>query len=173
MTCPNCGMEMPEGSVSCPSCGYQAEPAAPDFDAAPAYSAAPEKKSHGALIGIIIGVIVVIAAIVAVLVIFVFGGNKTDGKYVCDTFSAFGMDFYLDVDGDKVDMVMSFDANGDGTISDDERETESGTIKFDGDVCTITMEGESLDCPYDKKEGTITMTGEEMMGMEIVFTKEK
>ena len=183
MTCPNCGMEMPEGSVSCPTCGYQVaqqpqgdyyaqQPQAPVNNAAPMAPAEPAKKKTGLLIGIIVGGIAVVAAVVC-LILFVFNGKGgTDGKYVCSSLSAFGMDIYLDVDGEDVEMVMSYDVNGDGELSDDEKESNSGTIEFDGDTCTITIEVESMDCAYDKKEGTITMSDEAMMGMELVFEKE-
>jgi hypothetical protein len=176
-------MDIPEENSVCPSCGYQTDASvggvqqfdgdaqySDPYQAAPVYAPAPEKKKTGPVIGIIAGVVVV-AAVVVCLVLFVFG-NKTDGKYVCDTFAAFGMDFYLNVDGEDVEWVMAYDTDGDGTISDEEKETEEGTIVFDGDICTITMEGESMDCAYDKKEGTITLSDDDF-GVELTFTKEK
>jgi hypothetical protein len=199
-------MDVPEGSVACPTCGYHFAGTSPEPNAQPLgdaqqpadavqpnaqytdpnaqyanpypaqptyttpYPAQPEKKSNtGLIVGIIAGVVVV-AAVVVCLILFVFG-SKTDGRYSCDTFAAFGMDFYLDVDGEDVTMVIQYDYDGDGEISDDEKETEEGTIEFDGDVCTITIDDESLDCEYDKKEKTITVSDDDY-GMELVFTKE-
>jgi hypothetical protein len=182
MICPGCGMDIPEESTVCPTCGYQVSAAdsaqqydgdaqySDPYQAAPVYTPAPAKKKTGLVVGIIAGVVVV-AAVAVCLVLFVFG-NKTDGKYVCDTFAAFGMDFYLDVKGEAVSMVMAYDTDGDGTISEEEMESEDGTIEFDGDVCTITIEGESVDCTYDKKEGTIVMSDDDF-GVELTFTKEK
>lgn len=130
----------------------------------------PEKKSKtGLIIGIVAGVIV-LAAIVVCIILFVFG-NKTDGKYVCDVYAAFGIDVYLDVDGSDVSMVMEYDMDGDGEITEDEQEIEDGTIEFDGDVCTITIDGDSQEATYDSKEKTITISDDDY-GLELVFTKE-
>jgi hypothetical protein len=218
MICPNCGADIPEGSTSCPTCGYEAgatqtyeggtqygetaaasaqyagsdaqysdanaqyansnmqytDPNAPYADPTQAaygspYGTAQPKKKTGMIIGIIAGVVVV-AAVVVCLVLFVFG-NKRDGKYVCDIYSAFGIDVYLDVNGEDVKMVMEYDTDGDGEITEDEQESQEGTIEFDGDTCTITIDGSSEECTYDKKEGTITISDEDY-GMELVFTKE-
>lgn len=169
MNCPNCGAQLPDGATFCTACGTPIQQAAPDMYAQPenayaqpAYEAAQPAapKSKKGLIGGIIAGVVVLAAILVVLFVFVLGGGKLDGKYVCKDFAAFGMDMYIEIDGDKFTMVSAYE---------DEKESEEGTVKVDGDKISLTVDGETLDAKYDKKEKTITISES---GISLTFTKE-
>lgn len=167
MYCPTCGKEIEDGSLVCPICGaaLEVESEQPVYQAAPAAAVEPKKKN---IVLPIVVALVAIAAIAAVLIIFVFGGGNKDGKYVCEMYAAFGIDVYLEVDGDEFDLVMTYDANGDGTIGDDEKEEQEGTIKFDGDKVIMTAEGEDVEGSYDKDKKSITIS-QDGMSMEFVL----
>lgn len=225
MICPNCGVEVPDGSNQCTGCGaffnmqyqgtpnnmqyqgtpnydgqyqgmqnnmqyqgmpnydvqYQGAPnyagqyqGMPSYDAqyqgAPnnmQYQSAPAKKKTGLLIGIISGVAAV--ALIIVLCVVFLGKGKLDGRYACSDMALFGIDLYIEIDGDKFKLISEYDADGDGVISgDDERDVDEGTVKLNGDIVTLTIEDSSMDCAYDAKEGTITMDD----GIKLVFKKE-
>ena len=174
MNCPNCGADIPEGELTCPVCGSSATDAQPVNMTS---TAAPAPKSNkGVIIGVV-AALVAIAAIVVVLVVFVFGGSKPDGHYVCDDMSFGGIEMALDINGDKatMSMTMEFDVDGNGEIdpeTESESETQEGTVSIDGDKMTLTFDGESMVATYNKKEKTIVLDGEEMGGMTLTFTKE-
>lgn len=164
MTCPNCGADIPEGELICPVCASSANDTQP-VNLASTASVAPKSKK-GVIIGVV-AALIAIAAIVAVLVIFVFGGGKPDGHYVCTDMQFLGIEMTLDIDGDKASMVMTMEYDG-----ETESESQEGTVSFDGDKAILTFEGETLEGTYNKKDKTIVLDGEDMMGMTLTFTKE-
>lgn len=196
MICPNCGVEVPDGSYQCTGCGtffhvqnqgipnydaqYQGIPnydaqnqGMPNYDAQNQgmpnnvqYQPAPAKKKTGLIIGIISGVAAI--AVIIVLCVVFLGKGKLDGRYMCKDMAWLGLDVYIEIDGDEFKLISEYDKNGDGVISDDERDVDEGTVKVNGDIVTLTIEDSSIDCAYDAKEGTITMDD----GIKMVFKKQ-
>lgn len=178
MKCPECGTELQSGEIFCPVCGLSvpeneennttntdAVPTINVQEETPAYtapvsSAAVVSKKPGSkkLFPTVLAAVALIA--VTLCLIFVLKGGFKNGKYVCNSFAAFGIDMYIEVDGDDFAMVSTY---GEST------ERQNGTIKFKGDKVTLTIEGVPLECTYDKKTKTITI-GED--GIYLEFVKE-
>lgn len=176
MICPNCGVEMPDGSYQCTGCGTffnVQNQGMPNYDVQNQgmpnnvqYQPAPAKKKAGLIIGIISGIAAV--AVIIVLCVVFLGKSKLDGRYVCKDMAWLGLDLYIEIDGDEFKLISEHDSDGDGVISDDERDVDEGTLEVNGDIVTLTIEDTSIDCAYDAKEGTITMDD----GIKMVFKKQ-
>ncbi|GEM_PF-4368764 len=72
MRCPNCGTELPEGTVQCPSCGVMLQ--APEqayygHGYTPQPAPLPKSSNKKAIIAIVVAAIVVVSAIAAVLLL--------------------------------------------------------------------------------------------------------
>lgn len=182
MNCPNCGAEVPAGSVMCPVCGNPvvAQPNMPygaPTPAQPEYmDLTPMKKKSSPLIGIIVA----IAAIVAVLLVgyFVLGGKYTGTYKLTEvSVSAYGITESL---GEEELM-----ANGMGNVSLKvtfnrckfkglESYSLTGPYKFkiSGEKVTITGSDGSIYGKYDKDEKSITLT-ETADGMDVSFVFKK
>ncbi len=159
MNCPNCGADLPEGSVVCSVC------AAP-INAAPAYVAEPAKKKTP-VVAIIIGVIVILAAVFCVG-FFVLGGRH-NGTYYLESMSYAGDTLSAsDLGMDSVGLKVSF-GRVEFVGADDLGLGDSGKskIKFSGDTVTITdSDGTTLSGDFDGDSITLDASG-----VEMIFTK--
>ena len=170
MVCQNCGTQLPDGTPSCPTCGAQFFAQQP-YDDAPAYSAAPAKKSNT---GLIIGIVVAIVAVIAIVLVLsnLLGGSKYDGKYKLTACASMGMEFTIEqmeaMSGESFDMTLevkgskcTLDAKAMGY------DKASCKIKFDGDTVTLIEDGEELVGTYDADAKTITISAS---GVDMIFT---
>ncbi len=153
MNCPSCGNQVADGSANCPVCGapLMAPGGMPQGGAPmqPQYQAAPQ--GGGKKTGLIIGIAVAAVVVIALIVCFALGlFSSKNGKYVCDDYSAYGMELSLEVKGSK--FTMTVNAFG-------ETETTEGTIKFKGDKVELTAEGDTIEGTYSKKDKSITFEG--------------
>jgi hypothetical protein len=129
-------------------------------------------KKKKPLIPIIIAIVVILAAVAAGVIIGVRKYNKTkyDGKYVCESFSGVGIEYYIIVSENNLTYTIAYDMDGDGNISDNEKDEQTGTVSFEDGICTLTLENGVITGIYDSVENTVTLnsSGEN----QIVFTKE-
>ena len=151
MNCPNCGTELPEGSVVCTNCAaslVESTIQSNDFNQASAYTEPPKKSKKGLIIGLSCAAVAIIA-IVVIAIVLIIGGNK-NGTYTCKEMESYGVKCTLKVNGDKFTLKMS--AYG-------EEEKESGKIKFKGKKVTLTVDGEDVKGTYNKSKKTIDIEG--------------
>ena len=146
MNCPNCGTNLPDGTMSCPNCAAPV-PAQTGYSNPMPANAMPKKTNKGLIIGILCGAVAIIAAIIICIILFT---GTTDGTYVCEDFVESGIDCVLKVNGSKCELKMTFLG---------ESESEEGTIKFSGKKVTITIDGETNVGTYNKSKKTIEIDG--------------
>ncbi len=146
MNCPNCGANLPDGTLSCPNCAAPI-PSQAGFSNPMPVNTMPKKSNKGLIIGIACGAVVVIAAVILCIVLF---SGSQDGTYVNNDFEDYGIDCTLTVDGNKCELKMS--GYGEST-------SEKGTIKFNGKKVTITFDGEKSEGTYNKSKKTIEIDG--------------
>lgn len=171
MNCPNCGIELPDGTASCPTCGasLMAQPQQPYMSASQPYSAAPAKNNN---IGTIIGIVAAVIAIVVVAIVL-FANNK-NGVYKFTSMTVEGVTYTSDEVSSLlgVEVDATFEIKGDNAVLDGDSldwNNETYTIKFDGDDFTLESIYETVHGTYDPDEKTLTI---EEDGLSMTFTKE-
>lgn len=162
MNCPNCGAEVPAGSVMCPVCGgpVVAQPGL-DYGAAPTqpqYMDLAPRKKQSALPGILIALVAVVAV---VLVGYFLLGGRYVGKYKLvemtyeeDGYSETVTSDDLEMSGMNVSLNVGIRTCKFKGLGQDNAKYK---ISIKGEDVTVTASDGTIHGSYDKENKRITL----------------
>lgn len=170
MYCPSCGLFVQDDSLACSNCGeempiydnyasgysgtynsndYSTNYSSDFSNSSLNYVSAPQKTDRKLIIATLIGVVALLFTVVLCSSLINKSLNNKNGTYVCEYMKDLGINCTLIVDDDN--FTLNISAYG-------ESQTESGTIKFDGNKVELTVDSNTVEGEYDKSNKTITFS---------------